>query len=66
MTTGHFVRLQEPHVQRDKERLAKKLDAPKETFVMPEVSKYDGFHKARSSVITIYFIYYPKRFFVDE
>ena len=33
--------LQEPHVQRDKERLAKKLDAPKETFVMPEVAKYD-------------------------
>ena len=35
------VWLQEPHVQRDKERLAKKLDAPKETFVMPEVAKYD-------------------------
>jgi len=32
-------------VQRDKERLAKKLDAPKETFVMPEVAKYDSFHK---------------------
>lgn len=31
-------RLEEPHVQRDKERLAKKLDAPKETFVMPEVA----------------------------
>ena len=31
-------------MQRDKERLAKKLDAPKETFVMPEVAKYDDFH----------------------
>jgi len=38
------VLLQEPHVQRDKERLAKKLDAPKETFVMPEVAKYDSFN----------------------
>ena len=35
--------MQEPHVQRDKERLAKKLDAPKETFVMPEVAKYGSF-----------------------
>ena len=43
---GHFVLLQEPHVQRDKERLAKKLDAPKETFVMPEVAKYWQFYKA--------------------
>ena len=39
---GGIVLLQEPHVQRDKERLAKKLDAPKETFVMPEVAKYES------------------------
>ena len=44
MKNGQIVLPQEPHVQRDKERLAKKLDAPKETFVMPEVAKYDGFH----------------------
>jgi len=51
------VLLQEPHVQRDKERLAKKLDAPKETFVMPEVAKYDSFNlllfMVKSSVLCI-------------